>query len=562
MPRNHLMLTSALALALTGLALDGCNQQTPAPQQAAQPITGAPLASLGLATAPPPAVLPPAPGASQLPAAGPIRVAARRPPAERYRYIDDAYDMTDAFGDSPPDYTVDYQGTRPWVWRAQSGAYRVVEQTPDGERDYYYGPYGDQPFLIRDPQYAYAYDGGELVEVYDSYGRPARADIAQREADIAGRYLSRARALYFAAQHQQRQAAYAAEWRDRREAIAHQREEWAADQQRNDDWRRWHENRAAEDHGAWVQERSQRQNYAAQVTALVAAGAAGAALQHSHDQDKAHAADMARQQQAQADAARLGQQQQQMSQARQQQAQMDAARNAQAQAAQAQAAQAAQAMARQQQQAQIDAARRADAQSHANGQQALARQQADAANAQRAAQAQAVQNAQLTSHRQAEVAAAQRNAQVAAQQHAEAAARQQAEAANAQHAAQAHLQQQQAEAANAQRAQQAAQAEAQRAGQARQQAEAANAQRAAQMHAQQAQQQAQAAARQQAEAANAQRAAQMHAQQAQAQNAAHQQAEAAQHAAQVAAAREQAHGSGKPPAAANERKKPENGPQQ
>jgi ABC-type oligopeptide transport system substrate-binding subunit len=46
MPRKHLMLTSALALAMAALALQGCNQQTPASQQAAQPITGARTLSL------------------------------------------------------------------------------------------------------------------------------------------------------------------------------------------------------------------------------------------------------------------------------------------------------------------------------------------------------------------------------------------------------------------------------------------------------------------------------------------------------------------------------------
>ena len=30
--------------------------------------------------------------------------------------------LGDAFGDSPPDYAVDYQGERPWVWRSGSGA--------------------------------------------------------------------------------------------------------------------------------------------------------------------------------------------------------------------------------------------------------------------------------------------------------------------------------------------------------------------------------------------------------------------------------------------------------
>lgn len=582
MPRTRLMITSALALAMASLALQGCNQQGPGSQQAAQPITGAPIASLGLAEAAPPPMAA-APSATQLPSAGRIRVAGPRAPRERYRYIDDAYRMSDAFGDTPPDYTVDYQGSRPWVWRAQNGAYRVVEYTPDGERDYYYRGGGDQPFLIRDPRYAYAYDGGELVDVYDTYGRPVPMDVADREADMAARYLSRARALHFAALHQQRQAAYAADWRDRREAVVQSRNDWAAEQQRNEDWRRWHDDRGQQDQGGWVQERSQRQNYAAQIAAVVAAGAVGAALQHSHDQ--ARTADRIRHQQAEAARPVQAQQQQAAAQAQQGQNAFDAAR--------------ADAQARQQQQAQVDAAHRADAQAHANGQQAqlIAKQQAEAANAQRAAQSQAQLNAQLAAKQQSETANAQkvaqeraqlavkqqtqaadaaRLAQMQAQQKTQLAAKQQAEAASAQRAAQAQATlnaqlaaRQQSEAANAQRA---AQDRAQLA--ARQQAQAANAQHAAQAQAtlnaqlaakQQseaanaqkvAQERAQLAVKQQAQAANAQRLAQM-----QAQQKAQVEAANAQKAAQAASAKEQIRPAAKP-APKDEKKKPEPTPQQ
>ena len=560
MPRTRLMITSALALAMAGLALQGCNQQAPASQQAAQPLTGAPIASLGLAEATPPAPLATAPAATQLPSAGRIRVAAPRTTGERYRYVDDAYAMTDAFGDSPPDYTIDYQGARPWIWRAQSGAYRVVEWTPDGERDYYYRAGADQPFLIRDPRYAYAYDGGELVDVYDTYGRPAPMDIVDREADMAARYLSRARALYFAAQHQQRQAAYAADWRDRRDAVAQSRNDWAAGQQRNEDWRRWHDDRGEQDRGAWTQERTQRQTYAAQIATIVAAGAAGAVLQHSHDQ--ARTADQIRQQQAVAAQAVQTQQQQVNAQARQSQGPLEPGR------ADVQA---------HQQQAQIDAARRNDAQTQGQQAQLLAKQQAEAANAQRAAQSRsqlnaelaakqqsesanaqkvAQERAQLAVKQQAQAADAQRLAQIQAQQKAQLAARQQGDAANAQRAAQDRAQlaaKQQAQAANAQHA---AQAQAGMTAQlaAKQQSEAANAQKVAQ-------ERAQLAAKQQAQAANAQRLAQMQAQQ-QANAGIKQQAEAAnaQRAAQAASAKEQAHPPGKPNP--NEKKKPEPGPQQ
>ncbi len=139
---SRLALTSVAA----ALALAACNQTpaTPAAPTGTQPVTAAPIAALPLATAsPPPAA--PAPAVLPPPATR-VRVAPR--PKERYRYADRAAQYNLAFADSPPDYTVDYQGTRPWVWRANSGAYRVAEQLPQGERYYYYDA-GSRPAVLR-----------------------------------------------------------------------------------------------------------------------------------------------------------------------------------------------------------------------------------------------------------------------------------------------------------------------------------------------------------------------------------------------------------------------------
>ncbi|HEX2815706.1 MAG TPA: hypothetical protein VHN39_04910, partial [Phenylobacterium sp.] len=206
MTYRHLLLTAAA----TSLMLAACNQQP------AAPATGAPIASLPLAeAAPPPEAA--APYADALPPAPPIprAVKPRRPV---YAYVDDAYRMGDAFADSPPDYTVAYEGEHPYVWRANDGEYRVVEDTPDGEREYFYRGDSDYPFLVRDNQYSYAYDDDRLVEVYDSYGRPY-PNYAPSVLDIAARYLFRARVLHNAALHEQRQAAYAGDWRARRTAV-------------------------------------------------------------------------------------------------------------------------------------------------------------------------------------------------------------------------------------------------------------------------------------------------------------------------------------------------------
>ncbi|HEV2532787.1 hypothetical protein, partial [Phenylobacterium sp.] len=249
-----------LPLALAG-GLTACDRQAQPP-----PATGAPIASLPLAegAAPPTAY---APIADQLPPAPPVLVR-RPPPRARYSYIDRAYAMGQAFGESPPDYTVDYQGERPWIWRSENGDYRVVEPTPDGERDYYYSGDSDEPFLVRDPQYAYGYDQGALVVIYDARGRPM--DYDARAAERSARYLARARALHAAALHDQRQAAYAAAWRARRNAILDQQQAWQAQQQQDSEWRAWHADHQSEDHARWDREQAMRQAYAAQLAPRVA----------------------------------------------------------------------------------------------------------------------------------------------------------------------------------------------------------------------------------------------------------------------------------------------------
>jgi len=266
MTQRILLLTAAAAGVL---ALAACDKA----QQATQPTTGAPIAALPLATAaPPPEQV--APYANQLPPAPPLPRA--RPRRAAYSYIDDAYALGDVFADSPPDYTVAYDGEYPWIWRTDDGAYRVVEDTPDGYREYYYYGDSDYPFLIRDPQYVYAYDGPELVLVYDSYGQPIY-DYGPQVVDYGTRYFFRARRLYDAAIHEQRRAAYAADWRDNRAGVLAIQQQWAAQQQRNPDWQRVRQERVSAPpprFQTWTRERAQRVAYA-QRTAPVIAAAAG-----------------------------------------------------------------------------------------------------------------------------------------------------------------------------------------------------------------------------------------------------------------------------------------------
>lgn len=442
-----------LTAAATSLMLAACN---PKP---AGPVTGAPIASLPLAdAAPPPEVA--APAASDLPPAPPIRrISTPRQPV--YSYIDDAYDLGDAFADSPPDYTVDYEGVQPWIWRTSGGDYRVVEQTPYGEREYFYHAGSDYPFLIRDHDYSYAYDDGQLVEVYDSYGRPY-PNYGQSLLVIAAQYLFRGQHLHYAAIHDQRQAAYASDWRARQGGVMAAQQRWSSEQQSNPDWRRFHDQHVQQQQprqASFQQDRTQRQAYAQRIAPVIAAApqappprqAPPAADRRQFAQDRGGTPNAGSpgsppqqvpggdrgQQRAQAEAANPARPDLQRQQQAQQQGQARDQQRAQAEAAHrggeaAPRQQQAQAQAQNQQREQAQAANQARKevqrqQQGANRAQAEVARQAQAQAAARSAPAQA-----MAQQHQAQAQAAVQQHQMAAQ-HAQAAQVQHAQAA-AQHA--------------------------------------------------------------------------------------------------------------------------------
>ncbi|HVI05521.1 MAG TPA: hypothetical protein VM711_05445, partial [Sphingomicrobium sp.] len=284
-------------VSLLGLLISACNRQ-PGQSATEAPVVAPPMAALPLATgtSAPAAAAPPA--AALPPPARQIAYAPRRA-REGYRYIDRAYFMGRAFGDTPPDYTVDYQETRPWIWRSGGGAYRIVERLPQGERIYYYDPGQYQPFLVRDPYYSYAYDAGELAAVYGPDGAELNEALAAQRADEASRYLARARDLYRAAQYERRQSAYASEWGMRRDQLQEGNLLWEQQQQRNEYWRAWHDEHEAEEQRQWRQERDQRLAYAAAIgLAAVAAVTVATASKSSNQRQLPDPAEVARRQAA------------------------------------------------------------------------------------------------------------------------------------------------------------------------------------------------------------------------------------------------------------------------
>lgn len=450
MIKKNLLRPSVLVLAgaLLALGLAGCDEKKPASAQTSD------VAALPLTTGPATAIVP-APAASALPAAPPVKVVHIVNPAERYAYVDRAYEMSRAIGQAPPDYGFDYEGVHPWVWRSSNREVRLIEPVDGGYRYYYYRPGAENPYLVKDPDYSYAYSDGQLVAVYDNDGRILPPDYIYRRADDAGRYLARAASLYRASVRSERRSVNAANWAARRADLDAARARWEAQQNQQDDWRSYHAQHDAEDRVYWQGERDQRDRAARSFNDWQNQGYNGpppppvrydghddrngqpspgqgpgfrrgdgsrdsrdgnqygqppVMNDRSGDPAQQSRDDAARQAKAVADAA---------AQARQQQAQADAAAQAKAdtariqQKAQADAA----AQARQQQaqadaaaQAKVDAARQAQAKAVADAA-AQARQQqvqADAARAQQKAQADATAQAQQRA--QADAARAQQKA--------------------------------------------------------------------------------------------------------------------------------------------------------
>ena len=247
------------AAGLITLAAAACSRsaQEDAVSQIASPKAALPLTT---AAAPPGA---PAPTAGDLPPAPPARVARLRDEGDRYAYADLGYNMSNAFADAPPDYAFDYEGVRPWVWQSDAGAYQVVEPLPGGDRYYYYQPGDDYPFLVRDPDYAYGFDNGELVVVYDRYGHALGPDEADRRAAMAGRILLRASALYGAARGGRHEAVAEDHWADRRQKLDSDRRTWDATQGQDPAWRAYDAAHQQDERDRWAEERMRRQAEAA-----------------------------------------------------------------------------------------------------------------------------------------------------------------------------------------------------------------------------------------------------------------------------------------------------------
>jgi hypothetical protein len=241
-----------LLIGATALTLVGCGKTEDQPSAALPPVAE----GAALTEAPTAESLPPAPAA-------PVYQVADAQTS--YAYPDRAYEMSDTFGDAPPDYVYDYGDVQPWVWVSDDGSERVAEAVPGGERYYYYEAGADQPYFIQDPTYGYGFQGGQLIAVYDRSGRPLPYGDFQSRAGIAGRYLMRAHALYDASRSDRHLPVAESNWMARRETFAAQRQTWRQQIDQDPDWRAYHTQNAPAVEAHWQNERVQRLRWAAHV---------------------------------------------------------------------------------------------------------------------------------------------------------------------------------------------------------------------------------------------------------------------------------------------------------
>ena len=156
----------------------------------------APVAPLPIAVFAPPAP-PPTPMAPQY---APPQSASN---AIAYYWIDQADSLAQAFGNSPPDFTFNCDGVDCWAWLSRDGEVLIVEPGRDGVRQYFYAPHQTSPYLVRDSYSSFAFDGRDVVQVYDNQGRLYTGLTSQARYDGAA-LQQRGRALYAGSLRQRR----------------------------------------------------------------------------------------------------------------------------------------------------------------------------------------------------------------------------------------------------------------------------------------------------------------------------------------------------------------------
>jgi hypothetical protein len=184
-----------------------------------------------------------------------------------YGWLDQADYQGDAVEDAPPDYAFDDGGVRPWTWTSGDGARVITEPVAGGYRTYYYEAGAQQPYLVRDPNYSYAYENGALVAVFTLAGALLDPQAGSEQANYAARYFDRGTNLWRAADSGPHVSVNAYTWADRRADLAAQRVAWQSHVTDNPDWSAWNSAHSAAERSRWNDVRAQHQAAAQQFVA-------------------------------------------------------------------------------------------------------------------------------------------------------------------------------------------------------------------------------------------------------------------------------------------------------
>jgi hypothetical protein len=251
-----LLLSSALAACGGSGTVPG-----PDPSDTGSAEAGASTTAVPMSTTTPPAVTQ-APQVTALPETGKVPVRPLANANDGYGYLDRAYYQEDAVEDAPPDYSFDEGGVRPWTWATADGARVICEPVAGGYRYFYYAAGADAPYLVRDPQYSYAYDHGALVAAYTLAGAPVNLAPGSPPVLYGGRYLDRGRMLWHHGNTVPHQAINAYAWSDRRADLADQRVAWQGHMEGNPGWSQWNGAHHDEEQHQWAEVRAQHESAA------------------------------------------------------------------------------------------------------------------------------------------------------------------------------------------------------------------------------------------------------------------------------------------------------------
>lgn len=200
-----------------------------------------------------------APPVTALPAGRAIGLRRLADRQQGYSWLDRANYQEEAVQDAPPDYSFDQDGVRPWIWTSGNGARVISEPVAGGYRTYYYEAGAEQPYMVRDPRYAYAYDNGALVGVFTLAGALIDPVAGSPQVSYGVRYFARGTALWRSARSAPHLAVNAYAWNDRRADLSAGRVAWQAHIADNPDWSAWNGAHAADERRRWDDVRAQHQ---------------------------------------------------------------------------------------------------------------------------------------------------------------------------------------------------------------------------------------------------------------------------------------------------------------